>query len=141
MGISKVDAAAAHQVYLQTFENNAQHIYAYSDGSLGGKEGETRAGSGFVVYHLGDIVTRQARGLGRHTGVYDAELHGISSATFACIKTALERPFGLDIRHIHVFADNSAAVDHTYSPLALPGQRWTKIARFNTKAFLDGDPA
>lgn len=77
--------------------------------------------------------------MGCRTEVYDAELHGISSAIFACIQYAHDHPL-LGIQHVHVFADNSAAIDRIFSVKPTPGQRWAEITQRNVDIFLQSNP-
>lgn len=83
------------------------------------------AGTGFVVYHVGEIARQQAMGLGGQAEVYDAKMVGIAHALRACVEIAVENPFNhVHIRHLHIFADNTSAITRSTDAIPTPGQRW-----------------
>ncbi|KNZ73219.1 hypothetical protein J132_00608 [Termitomyces sp. J132] len=65
---------------------------------------------------MGREVFVERGGLGSQVEVYDAELTGIARAAMRYVRGRNE------IRHIHIFADNTAAITSAYEPKPKPGQ-------------------
>lgn len=77
-------------------------------------KGVRNMGWGIVGYHRG-------RGsMGHCAEVYDAELVGLTQATKAATEYTRTHE---QVRHIHIFADNTAAVTSIYEPKPTPGQQ------------------
>ena len=112
----KKKAADAHNEYVRTFQSDPLHVRAYSDGSLRKDDtGQQSAGAGWVGYHNTHEIFHGSKPLGPHMEIYDAEATAINSALSTTIVYALEH----NITHIHVFADNQAAVQTAFD--VVPG--------------------
>ncbi|KAG5720557.1 hypothetical protein E4T56_gene6078 [Termitomyces sp. T112] len=93
----------------------------YSNGSMheDGDENNRTVGWGIVGYHLGYEVFKDRGGLGQKAEVYDMELTGITQG----MKAAKEYVNKNDqVKYIHIYADNTAAVTLAYEPKPKPGQ-------------------
>lgn len=125
---------------MDTIETNEEHVYVYSDASkLDGSNGLT--GCGFALYHMGQLVSSQAVGMGTHAENYDAELQGIALAMRAGVRTALSlTTLRQHVKHVHVFADSSAAVGRITVPSTSIGQKWMLATRYEAEAFVNLHP-
>ncbi|KAG5725035.1 putative 115 kDa protein in type-1 retrotransposable element [Termitomyces sp. T112] len=118
----KAEEAQRHNERLETMELDNTHLIIYSDGSMreddmGGNTKIVRWG--IVGYHKGREVFSDRGGLGSNAEVYDTELVGIAQATKAATNYAKRKQ---QVRHVRLFADNTAAVTLAYRPKPTPGQ-------------------
>jgi len=103
----KEKAAEAHIKHIRNFQSDPLHILAYSDGSLCRDDaGQQSAGAGWIGYHGLHDVFQGSEPLGPYMEIYDAEATAINNALKAAIAYATEH----NVTHIHIFADNQAAV-------------------------------
>lgn len=107
---------------MSQYKYDDTHICVYSDGSMR-EEGTDKAvrntGWGIVGYHWGREIFSGRGGMGHKAEVYDAELVGLTQATKAATEYTRWHE---QVRHVHVFADNTAAVTSIYEPKPTPGQ-------------------
>jgi len=113
----KKKATEAHIRYVHSFQSDPLHILAYSDGSLcrDSDTGQQNAGAGWIGYHGLHDIFQGSKPLGPHMEIYDAEATAINAALKATINYATEH----NTTHIHIFADNQAAVQTTFD--VVPG--------------------
>ena len=71
-------------------------------------------------YRRGEEIFTDRGGLGQKAEVYDAELVGIAQAAKNAIRYADRHR---QVKHIHIFADNTSAVTSAYEPKPKPGQK------------------
>ena len=129
-GVSKDDGAKAHVLHIQHFERHPQHLLVYSDGSLL----RGRAGAGIIGLHKGREVFREKVGLGTSAEVYDTEMMGLMKAATLGIQYAGRHPGR--ITHIHIYADNNAAIQSIFEANSASGQRYSKVFREAVLEFL-----
>ncbi|KAH0580981.1 hypothetical protein H2248_012132 [Termitomyces sp. 'cryptogamus'] len=76
-------------------------------------------GWGVVGYYMDNEVFKEWGSLGRKAEVYDTELTGIARAMKAAREYA---DHNRRVKHVHIYADNTAAVTSVYKPKPKPGQ-------------------
>ncbi|RDB27809.1 putative RNA-directed DNA polymerase from transposon BS [Hypsizygus marmoreus] len=119
--IKKKEAAEAHNEMIQDLLTDHSRLLLYSDGSMLDDENgiKKNVGWGVVGYHRNrEVITRRG-GMGHTAEVYDAELTGLVWAAREATKFAHHHP---EIKHIHIYADNTAAVTSVFEPKTAPGQ-------------------
>ncbi|KNZ81045.1 hypothetical protein J132_03034 [Termitomyces sp. J132] len=138
--VKKDKAAKEHKKTIQRLTRNSNNLIMYSDGSMLDAEGRDTGkdtGWGLVSYHKDrEVITRRG-GLGQKAEVYDAELVGLTYAAVEAVKYTKSHEV---IKHIHLYADNSAAVTNVYEPKEQPGQQVMEKFTSLINNFLDGDP-
>ncbi|KAF5379794.1 hypothetical protein D9615_005662 [Tricholomella constricta] len=137
--VKKKEAAKAHNARIRTFNTNPAHILVYSDGSMldDAHSQKKNVGWGIVGYHNDrEVVTRRG-GLGHTAEVYDAELTGLVVAAREATRHTCHNPI---IKHIHIYADNTAAVTSVFEPKSAPGQYNMRSFNKIITEFLDQDP-
>ena len=119
----KAKEAEKHNERIQAMGEDETRIMVYSDGSqredTRGEEGKV-VGWGIVGYRRGEEIFTDRGGLGQKAEVYDAELVGIAQAAKNAIRYADRHR---QVKHIHIFADNTSAVTSAYEPKPKPGQK------------------
>lgn len=70
-------------------------------------------------YYLGKELFAERGGLGCHAKVYNVELMGIAKAMKSATEFADRHE---QVKHIHIYADNTAAVTSAYEPKLKLGQ-------------------
>ena len=130
----KNKAAEAHNKYIRTLQQNPLHILIYSDGSLRENEMEQQqAGAGWVGFHGPQEVLDGSKPLGPQMGIYDAEVIAINAALKAAIDYATEH----NVTHIHLFADNQAAIQTAFDVAPGTSQHTNLHTRFLIISFLE----
>ena len=101
-----------------------------AEGTLKGKD----VGWGLVGCHRGREVLARREALVQKAQVYDAELTGLTQAANKGTRHAGRHEV---IKHLHIHADNAAAVTNVYEPKEKAGQR--EMVKFTTliNGFLD----
>ncbi|KAH0584828.1 hypothetical protein H2248_012623 [Termitomyces sp. 'cryptogamus'] len=118
-------------------ERDKDRIVVYSDRSMREEDDNWESkivGWGMVGYHQGREIFSGRGGLSHHAEVYDAELVGIAQAIKAATKYAMRHT---KVKHIHVFADNTAAVTSAYGPKPALGQTQMLSVTHYIDRFLD----
>ncbi|CAK5266371.1 unnamed protein product, partial [Mycena citricolor] len=118
-GVEKEEAAEMHKTSIRAFTDDPEHLLAYSDGSLTKVHGIRRVGAGFVMYRGGTEIWAKSEGLGGHAEVYDGEMAALCLAAGAMTSMARAEP---NIRHLHLYADNTAALMTIFDPKPRAGQ-------------------
>ncbi|KAF5379687.1 hypothetical protein D9615_005656 [Tricholomella constricta] len=136
--VTKEKAAKAHNTRIRTLITNPTHLLMYSDGSmLDETNNKKNVGWGVVGYHNSrEVITRRG-GMGHTAEVYDAELTGLVVAAQEAIRHTQHNPV---IKHVHIFADNTAAVTSVFEPKTAPGQYNMRTFNKIVTEFLDKDP-
>lgn len=111
----------------------------FSDGSLlEDKERPKRCvGYGVVGYHKGNEHITRIGPMGSKLEVYDAEMAGLVWAACDALQYAGEHP---EVKHVHFFADNTAALRSIFDPKPTAGQVHAKRFRRYVEEFLARDP-
>ena len=100
-------ATVAHIKHIHGFQSDPLHILAYSDGSLHkDNTGQQSAGAGWIGYHGLHDIFQGSKPLGPYMEIYNVEAIAINAALKATVAYAMEH----NVTHIHIFADNQAAV-------------------------------
>ncbi|KNZ82139.1 RNA-directed DNA polymerase from mobile element jockey [Termitomyces sp. J132] len=117
----KKEEAKQHNERVHTLRADQTQLLMYSDGSMKAMDtNKTKTvGWGFIGYYRGEEVLVDRGGLGSKAEVYDAKLMGIAKAVKAAMGYARTHR---QVKHIHIFADNTAAVTLVYKPKLKPGQ-------------------
>ena len=82
-------------------------IVIFTDGSRRKSHGKRRAGAGFVMYYMGNPIHRGQLGLGRRSGVFNAEMVALASAIASSRNILPAYPIA---KHILLLTDNQAAL-------------------------------
>ncbi|KNZ75009.1 hypothetical protein J132_05346 [Termitomyces sp. J132] len=98
------------------------------------QSGSNSVGWGIVGFHRGREVLPERGGLGCRAEVYDAELKGISKAISAATKFTKTKQ---QVKHTHIFADNTAVVKSAYEPKTKPGQAHMVMVTNTIDRFLE----
>ena len=124
----KVEEAKKHNKRLRTLTKDRSRIIIYLDGSMQEDEEKIRITRwGIVRYYLRAEIFAERGGLGQLAKVYDAELTGLAKAAKAA--TSYMARHG-QVKHIHIYADNTAAVTSAYELKPRPGQlQMTRVTR------------
>ncbi|KNZ77791.1 hypothetical protein J132_03850, partial [Termitomyces sp. J132] len=128
--------AKKHNEKVEKLVRDNAHLLVYSDGSMREEGDGTRRSTrwGIVGYHLGTEVFVDKGRLGHNTKVYDAELMGIARAVEAAKEYADRHEW---IKHVHIYADNTAVVTLAYKPKPRPGQLQMIRTMHTVDNFLD----
>ena len=113
-------AISEHLHYVSSLKTSPNHIVVYTDGSqktVGQRF--RRTGAAAVGFHQGNEIFKQRIGLGGMAEVYDAELTGLVIGLRTAITKAESLP---KIHHIHIYADNAAAIKTVPDPKPHKGQ-------------------
>lgn len=102
---------------VRAFETLPDHLAAYSDGSLleAKQSGKRCVGYGVAGYHRATERLTRVRPTGAKSEVHDAETAGLAWA----LTSADSHP---GVRHLHFFADNTAALAAILDPKRAAGQ-------------------
>ncbi|PPQ83048.1 hypothetical protein CVT25_005209, partial [Psilocybe cyanescens] len=95
-----------------------------------------RTGGAAVGYHLKKEIFATKIGLGGHAEVYDGEMAGLMMAATQATNYIEANP-DHRIRHIHFFADNSAAVQSIFDPKPRSAQHYARVFHEKITHFLD----
>ncbi len=132
----KSKAEDIHKKLLSDISLSETNLIIYSDGSLIKKNGFTRTGASAVLYRQNREVKSTQLGLGGRAEVYDGELAGLLIGAKEAIRYQKDNP---TIKHLHFFADNSAAVRAIFNPNNKAGQHYSYHFHQKLCKFLDSD--
>ena len=138
LGTKKDEAAKEHIEKIEEFKYKPDHLLIYSDGSLRNLHGFRRVGAGVVIYHEEAEVYARSMGLGAKAEVYDGELTGLLMGARGASKFLEDHP---DVKHVHIFADKTAAINAIFNPLPRAGQLISHNFHKTISKLLDDDPA
>ena len=103
---------------------DAQQLCFYTDGS----QLNNKCGAGIHASRAGQVVHESSHYLGKECEVFDAELYGISKATYLATKL-LDQP----TTEVWIFCDNQSAVNRMTNSIPMPGQEYILRALNNIK--------
>jgi ribonuclease HI len=134
--VSKAEAATEHILEVSRFRLDRDHLTVYSDGSLltDDRINKPAVGAALAGFHRGREVFRKMIALGGRAEVYDAEMVGLAQAARMATGYARDQR----IRHIHLFADNTSALQTIYGPASRSCQQQALAFRRHVENFLDG---
>ncbi|KAF8588030.1 hypothetical protein K439DRAFT_1294521, partial [Ramaria rubella] len=92
--------------------HDPSHLFAYSDGSQLESNGIRWVGAALALYHQTMTVREQTIRLGRKAEVYDAEMEGLAQAAREAVAFAMNQ--SVFIKHLHIFADNTSALQNIF---------------------------
>lgn len=146
LGIEKEEAAKSHRAHIKAFLHDPAHLLVYTDGSMlyNKQTGARSVGAAAVLVHQDEQMLHPIKmGMGDTSEVYDAELMALVLGMHKAVAQAkgTETDTSVDpIRHIHIFADNDAAVGRIVEQSALGGQIRAALFWELSKDFLDTHP-
>jgi hypothetical protein len=94
-------------------------------------------GFGVVGYYLGEERMTRKGPMGSKSEVYDAEMAGLAWAASDAVNFASTHS---EVRHLHFFADNTAALGAIFDPRPAPGQGHARRFRMCIEKFLERNP-
>ena len=133
----ETDAATRHTTQVEELTESQSNLIVYSDGSLMKKSGFARVGASVVVYHKGSEVATMKMGMGGRVEVYDAEMAGLMMGVKIAVDYARSHA---QIKHLHFYTDNSAAIKAIFDPKPRSGQHYVSTFYTTIVKFLDDDP-
>ncbi|KAF5313927.1 hypothetical protein D9619_013086 [Psilocybe cf. subviscida] len=132
----KREKADEHIDHVNQLFESADNIIVYTDASLVNTHGFTRVGAAAVVYWKGQEIRHIRMGLGGRAEVYDGELAALMMGISVAIDEAQKNH---NIKHIHLFADNTSAISAIYDPKPKSGQQYKHTFYEKANMFLDSD--
>ncbi|KAF8578450.1 hypothetical protein K439DRAFT_1278590, partial [Ramaria rubella] len=86
--------------------------WSYSDGSQLTTDGVAQVGAAVMLYHQTETVREHTIGLGMKAEIYDAEMEGLAQAARAAVAFSMNHQ--VSIKHIHLYADNTSAIQKIF---------------------------
>ncbi|KAF5378148.1 hypothetical protein D9615_007630 [Tricholomella constricta] len=135
----KKKAARAHNARIKALRTDPANVLMYSDGSMldDKRNSKNNVGWGVVGFQGHREVTVRRGGMGHTAEVYDAELTGLVVAAHEATTLAKTDP---RIKHVYIFADNTAAATTAFEPTTTPGQYNKQTLNKTITNFLNVDP-
>jgi hypothetical protein len=128
-------------------------LLVFTDGSRHAPRRHKRTGAAYTIYHMGQEIATGSFGLGRRSGVYDAEMLALAAASVrldtlvtSSLRASPGSPvptcpgststFNSPITQIDFFVDNTSAILSIYNIQPHPAQRASIIFRRHVDAIL-----
>ncbi|KAF5314375.1 hypothetical protein D9619_011893 [Psilocybe cf. subviscida] len=128
--------ADEHITNINEIFRDKSNIVIYTDGSLVNKNGFRRVGAATVAFWNGQEIKHTCMGLGGHAEVYDGELAALMMGITMAVNESQRNP---DIKHIHIYTDNSSALSTICNPTPTCGQHYKHTFYEKATSFLDSD--
>jgi len=132
----ETDAATRHTTQVKELTESESNLIIYSDGSLMKKSGFARAGASVVIYHKGSEVTTMRMGW-EEERKYTTRRAGLMLGAKIAVDYARSHA---QIKHLHFYTDNSAAVKAIFDLKPRSGQHYASTLYTTVVKFLDDDP-
>jgi len=101
------------------FHQDSTTLLIFTDGSRRRASGHRRTGAGYTAFLEGHEVRTGSWGLGRHAGIYDAEMFALAGSAGAAARILTQCPH---IKHLIFLSDNQAAISSITDTTAHPAQ-------------------
>jgi len=131
------EARDDHKKLIQTYRENSNILYIYTDGSKLKRANFFRVGAASVAYNGNTEVAHGLIGLGGHAEVYDAEMAALAIGATQAADFLHTNP---QISHIAFFSDNSAATLAIADPSPQAAQLFAAKFHNTLRPLLEANP-